>query len=914
MKIRGGAEIRVSDAVWVSADGHRWPVRIEPHGTNALWLRVPAQVLVESLYPAVLDPLISTSFPLTEPEFGGAVLGDSPAVAAGDGGALVVWSATTAPTLVAGTRIDADAKVLDHSMRLGQGVQPVAAFDGTNYLVLWVERPPGGNVAPSSVRGVRLTLDGGLVDTTPLLIASSTGEIETPCAGSGSGGVLVSWNVAFGGQYFAVVLADGGVISDAGTVASGGRCAVAFDGVNYLLAAPSNVGSGAIAGQLISSLGVLQGTPVVIASPAPLHSIGGVDVAWNGDVFLAAWIDRSTIEPSGVSAARISPDGVVLDVPSVQVAPFSYGPYERATSVFSRLDGGAFFVEWPTEPSVGNSSICLATVSGAGIVGGDGGVCVTSLQVTSPDGVMLASGGLVVSGFDVINGYPVDANGNLGPPFLVSRGATGQVGPRLRSAPEGFIAGWVEGDFNQQLRFGRFDLDAGRLDPFGLVLTDAGYIHAFAFAGSDGGYLAAWVPETPSGGPPPVVAARFTIDAGAIEARLEEPVATDWGEGHVGVESNGANYLVVWAGLDQLMGQRFTLDGLPLDTSPLLLIDGLGSHPSNVPIGMASLGGTYAVTTGPTLALMDADGGRLFDAGLRLFDGGAPGSGAVAAGAGVFLATCARPLPDAGSELVALRLDDTGRQLDLGPWFIADVPSMPRPHLIFDGANFIATWHDALGEVLVARFSPAGEAIDDGGFVLMSQAGNGSQYLDVYDVAANTGATAVAYQEYDDVLWAARIRARYLAVPAPLGTSCGLAGDCLSGFCVDGVCCDSACGFGAADCQACASAAGAAVDGVCAQLTYWPGACEPDAGADAGTDAGYDAGTDAGGGSGGGPGGGGGTGTGGNGASSGCGCVSFEGWLGLVALAGMARRRRVVSSRSPRAAPTMSDPADSLFS
>ncbi|HEY0707144.1 MAG TPA: hypothetical protein VGG33_10115, partial [Polyangia bacterium] len=51
--------------------------------------------------------------------------------------------------------------------------------------------------------------------------------------------------------------------------------------------------------------------------------------------------------------------------------------------------------------------------------------------------------------------------------------------------------------------------------------------------------------------------------------------------------------------------------------------------------------------------------------------------------------------------------------------------------------------------------------------------------------------------------------------PAANGTACTLNTDCTSGFCTDGVCCDSACGGGTTDCQACSTAAGAAVNGVC---------------------------------------------------------------------------------------------------
>ncbi len=51
------------------------------------------------------------------------------------------------------------------------------------------------------------------------------------------------------------------------------------------------------------------------------------------------------------------------------------------------------------------------------------------------------------------------------------------------------------------------------------------------------------------------------------------------------------------------------------------------------------------------------------------------------------------------------------------------------------------------------------------------------------------------------------------------GTACSTASECGSSFCVDGVCCNAACAGGTADCQACATAAGAAVNGTCGAVS-----------------------------------------------------------------------------------------------
>lgn len=59
----------------------------------------------------------------------------------------------------------------------------------------------------------------------------------------------------------------------------------------------------------------------------------------------------------------------------------------------------------------------------------------------------------------------------------------------------------------------------------------------------------------------------------------------------------------------------------------------------------------------------------------------------------------------------------------------------------------------------------------------------------------------------------------YDSTPFALGDPCASSLQCQSGFCVDGVCCDSACDGGELDCQACSTASGASVDGICGPTT-----------------------------------------------------------------------------------------------
>lgn len=76
-----------------------------------------------------------------------------------------------------------------------------------------------------------------------------------------------------------------------------------------------------------------------------------------------------------------------------------------------------------------------------------------------------------------------------------------------------------------------------------------------------------------------------------------------------------------------------------------------------------------------------------------------------------------------------------------------------------------------------------------------------------------------------------RLDARFLRPERQVGEPCVGGFECRWGFCVDGVCCGSACGDGdPSDCQACSVAAGGTQDGVCRPVSAGA-VCRPTAGA-----------------------------------------------------------------------------------
>lgn len=124
-----------------------------------------------------------------------------PRPAAGASAILTVWgqgaddSATSATQVRAlrvtraDGRIDPDGGLLLATVATQVSGGPVAAFDGTRWLVVWAQAAADGN----ELRAVAVEQDGTVVDTEPRLIASAVAAAEPGVASTGDGRVLVAF-------------------------------------------------------------------------------------------------------------------------------------------------------------------------------------------------------------------------------------------------------------------------------------------------------------------------------------------------------------------------------------------------------------------------------------------------------------------------------------------------------------------------------------------------------------------------------------------------------------------------------------------------------------------------------------------------------------------------------------------------
>jgi hypothetical protein len=155
--------------------------------------------------------------------------------------------------------------------------EPAVGFDGTNYLVVWVEN--GSN--PPGLSAVRISKTGTVLDAQPLLIMNSSG------AGTNSSGICCDLEPA-----------------------------VSFDGANYLVAYKDTRGAaaysdtGKISAARVSTAGVLldgsASTPGIAVTTVTGVHIGRVRSAFFGGTHWLVWDAGS---PDSLTASRVSPSG-----------------------------------------------------------------------------------------------------------------------------------------------------------------------------------------------------------------------------------------------------------------------------------------------------------------------------------------------------------------------------------------------------------------------------------------------------------------------------------------------------------------------------------------------------------------------------------------------------------------------------
>ncbi len=318
---------RYSHGVWIDAAGRRVEVPVR-YSDGELVLRVPEVELQRAAYPAVLDPTVSAEVELDTPIL-------SPA----------------------GDRQDS----------------PAVASDGTNYLVIWLDRR-GGSTA---LYGTRVTASGTVQDPYGILISSSAYNLSLAY---GSSSYLVVWDGGGSSAIYGARVTPAGVVQDSTpitiTTATGAyNPAVAYGGSQFLVAwedSRGTTGKDIYASRVSVSGTVLDPSGVAVSTSAENQSEPAV--ASSGSGFLVAWRDYRSDTYGDIYAARVTSAGAVQDSGGIGICTVSGVAQKPQVS----YGGGDYFVVWQDSRNSSVYRIYGSRVSTAGVVRDASGVIIYS--------------------------------------------------------------------------------------------------------------------------------------------------------------------------------------------------------------------------------------------------------------------------------------------------------------------------------------------------------------------------------------------------------------------------------------------------------------------------------------------------------------------------------------------------------
>jgi hypothetical protein len=327
-----------------------------------------------------------------------------------------------------GARVSTQGAVLDSAgiaicIAANSRVVPAVAFDGANSLVIWEDERSGSE----DIYGSRVTPEGAVLDSAGIAVASAAYYGLSPAAASDSTNYLVVWqdnrSDSIWHVYGARVSPQGALLDPAvipvTAVPSDQRSpAVAFDGTNYLVVW-RGVDNDSICRILAARL-----TPegVLLDSIGLGISQGGTDVesaavGFDGTNYLVVWSEFHSGTDYDINAARMTPGGTVLDSPSIAIS--AKPTWEMTPAV--AFDGTSYLVVWSAS-------------------GGTGCRCIFGARVTSR-GEVLDTAAILIAAAGAFNDQTLPAVAFDGTNFLVAWQDTRGSGDiyAARVTPQGIV-------------------------------------------------------------------------------------------------------------------------------------------------------------------------------------------------------------------------------------------------------------------------------------------------------------------------------------------------------------------------------------------------------------------------------------------------------------------------------------------
>ena len=199
---------------------------------------------------------------------------------------------------------------------------PVVASDSAGWLVVWHDYRNTTGESNSDIFGTLVNANGAVQQPDGIAISTATGDQANPAITFAANQYVVVWDDARSGGpniYATRVSADGTVQNAEGVGLAVNNAvamlypSVASDGTNYLACWHGGTpGAYDIYGvRFDQSLNVLDAQPIVLSNA--LRDQFSTSLAWNGEVYMAVWMDQTALTNFRISMAKINPDGTIAE-------------------------------------------------------------------------------------------------------------------------------------------------------------------------------------------------------------------------------------------------------------------------------------------------------------------------------------------------------------------------------------------------------------------------------------------------------------------------------------------------------------------------------------------------------------------------------------------------------------------------
>jgi len=308
----------------------------------------------------------------------------SAALGYGAGKYLLAWERDVGlyGTDIYGARVTTEGVVMDAIALTGAASDqyyPVTAFNGTNYLVAWQERP-----WYDEIYAIRVSPDGRAVDPASSGMRGTIEGRAFPSVASNGSGWLVVWS-DYWGVWSARMTAEGHVANPGGFCIAAGdeygdQLSAAWDGTNYMVVWSVARGSPPwqICGARVTPNAVVLDTggfPVF----ASLDNCTRPALAFDGTNYLAVWQQSQDDLGDNIIGTRITPGGEVLDPAGIVV---SAAPSEQRAPQLA-WDGSSYMVVWQDRRN-GSEMVYAARVTPGGTVLDSSGIPVARSDADWP--------------------------------------------------------------------------------------------------------------------------------------------------------------------------------------------------------------------------------------------------------------------------------------------------------------------------------------------------------------------------------------------------------------------------------------------------------------------------------------------------------------------------------------------------